>query len=118
MLKNEEIKRIFLENGFSVKEGESDLKPYVYQAARALLAGVEAELAALQQDVARYRWLRDTPDDASDFLNIRGDDFDHAIDAAMQAEPLAQQPSGNSEQLPDWPEDRGEHPQRGLGANP
>lgn len=34
---NKEIKRIFLENGFSIKEGQTDLKPYVYQAARALL---------------------------------------------------------------------------------
>jgi hypothetical protein len=81
---------------------ELELLGHLSKAAAELrrLAGVEAELAALQQDVTRYRWLRDTPEDASDFLNIRGNDFDHAIDAAMQAEPLAQQPSGNSEQLP------------------
>lgn len=33
---NEQIKAIFLANGFSIKEGNG-LRPYVYQAARALL---------------------------------------------------------------------------------
>lgn len=31
------IRRVFLEHGFTIKEGQSDLKPYVYAAARALL---------------------------------------------------------------------------------
>lgn len=31
------IKEVFLENGFTIKEGETDLKPYVYSAAYALL---------------------------------------------------------------------------------
>lgn len=34
---NDEIKRIFLANGFTIKEGETDLKPYVYDAAKTLL---------------------------------------------------------------------------------
>lgn len=33
-----QIKAVFLANGFTIKEGLTDLKPYVYQAARALLA--------------------------------------------------------------------------------
>ena len=37
-LTDEQIKAVFLANGFTIKEGLSDLKPYVYQAARALLA--------------------------------------------------------------------------------
>lgn len=37
-----EIKDIFLSNGFTIKPGYDDLKPYVYEAARALLARVEA----------------------------------------------------------------------------
>ena len=31
------IREIFLANGFTIKEGQTDLKPYVYQAAHALL---------------------------------------------------------------------------------
>ena len=32
------IREVFLANGFTIKDGHSDLKPYVYAAARALLA--------------------------------------------------------------------------------
>lgn len=35
---NDEIKALMLANGFSIKEGLSDLKPYVYLAARAIEA--------------------------------------------------------------------------------
>jgi hypothetical protein len=38
VLSDEQIKAVFLANGFTIKEGLTDLKPYVYQAARALLA--------------------------------------------------------------------------------
>ena len=37
-MSDEQIKAVFLANGFTIKEGMTDLKPYVYQAARALLA--------------------------------------------------------------------------------
>jgi hypothetical protein len=37
-LTDEQIKRIMLDNGFTIKEGLTDLKPYVYAAARALIA--------------------------------------------------------------------------------
>ena len=40
---NDEIKSIFLAHGFTIKPGCDDLKPYVYEAARALLARVEAD---------------------------------------------------------------------------
>lgn len=48
---NEQIKKIFLLNGFKEKQqpnGEIDLNPYVYEAARALL---KAEIIAIQDDV-------------------------------------------------------------------
>lgn len=35
---DDQIRAVFLANGFTVKEGQTDLKPYVYAAARALLA--------------------------------------------------------------------------------
>ena len=31
------IRRVFLANGFTIKEGQDDLKSYVYTAARALV---------------------------------------------------------------------------------
>lgn len=40
-LNNDEIKALMLANGFSIKEGLSDLKPYVYLAARAIEAKVQ-----------------------------------------------------------------------------
>jgi len=37
-LSDDRIREIFMANGFTIKEGQSDLKPYVFAAARALLA--------------------------------------------------------------------------------
>lgn len=52
----ETIRAVFLRNGFTVKEGQTDLKPYVYAAAEELLS------------IARASWLRTqaagVPDDA------------------------------------------------------
>lgn len=53
---DDQIRAIFLENGFTIKEGMTDLKPYVYQAARALLAtGGQAQ--ALAEKAAKYDHL-------------------------------------------------------------
>ncbi len=38
---DEQIRAVFLENGFTVKEGQADLKPYVFAAARALLVAAQ-----------------------------------------------------------------------------
>lgn len=49
-----QIKAVFLANGFKIKEGMTDLKPYVYQAARALLAtGVQTKADARDAE----RWM-------------------------------------------------------------
>ena len=37
ILTKDEIRDIFLKNGFRIKEGEADLMPYVYLAAQALI---------------------------------------------------------------------------------
>ena len=37
-ISDEQIRAVFLANGFTIKDGLSDLKPYVYAAARALLS--------------------------------------------------------------------------------
>ena len=47
VVSDEQIKAVFLANGFTIKPGCDDLKPYVYKAARALLAA-SAEFAAQQ----------------------------------------------------------------------
>lgn len=38
ILSREEVRAIFVTHGFTIKEGQSDLKQYVYDAAYALLA--------------------------------------------------------------------------------
>ena len=45
-LTDAEIRSIFLANGFTVKEGQTDLKPYVFEAARAIEAKVLATMSA------------------------------------------------------------------------
>ena len=40
------IRRIFIAHGFTIKEGQTDLKPYVYQAAEALLRELLPAVAA------------------------------------------------------------------------
>lgn len=43
MISHDDIKREFLAAGFTIKPGHDDLKPYVYEAARRLLALAAAE---------------------------------------------------------------------------
>lgn len=46
-----DIRAVFLAHGFTVKEGQTDLKPYVYAAARALLSRYAAPQASEAQDL-------------------------------------------------------------------
>lgn len=59
-LTDADIREVFLAHGFTIKEGQTDLKPYVFAAARALLARAEAtpsqELDKV--DAERYRAIR------------------------------------------------------------
>lgn len=87
------IREVFLANGFTIKEGQSDLKPYVYAAARALLAKATAEQPADERkDAERYRWMRRTfiADDEAwldDVADARtGDELDVAVDRALAEE--------------------------------
>ena len=47
-MNRDKIREIFLKNGFTVKEGQTDLKEYVYQAAEELLAEAVAEATTRQ----------------------------------------------------------------------
>lgn len=42
-ISDEVIRDVFLRNGFTIKEGQADLKPYVYAAARELIAHLQGE---------------------------------------------------------------------------
>lgn len=54
----ERIKAIFMAHGFKIKEGQTDLKTYVYEAADALLRdfGLAASPAAPAPDTPESRW--------------------------------------------------------------
>ncbi|MGV2866361.1 hypothetical protein [Achromobacter sp. AGC39] len=41
---NDTIRAVFLAHGFTIKDGQTDLKPYVYEAAHALLSTLRAQL--------------------------------------------------------------------------
>lgn len=60
-MSDEQIKAVFLANGFTIKEGMTDLKPYVYQAARALLATVGAGGVEPLRKPVEDGWLQDGP---------------------------------------------------------
>lgn len=77
-------------HGFTVKEGQTDLKQYVYDAAYALLGTKPAPLSDDAKDVARYRWLRSYntakhPEVAEAFF-LGDQNMDAAIDAAIAAQ--------------------------------
>ncbi len=46
---HDQIRDIFLAHGFTIKEGQTDLKDYVYSAARALLAERDKQLSTFCQ---------------------------------------------------------------------
>lgn len=54
MLKNEEIASLMLSNGFTIKPGMSDLKDYVYTAARAIESAATAPLLARIAELERH----------------------------------------------------------------
>jgi len=43
MITKDEIRKIFLDNGFTIKDGNDDLNDYVYDAAKALIDKVDLE---------------------------------------------------------------------------
>lgn len=49
---DDEIREVFLANGFTIKPGNTDLKPYVFSAARALLALRPARVPLTEGQIA------------------------------------------------------------------
>jgi len=82
------IREIFMAHGFTVKEGQTDLKQYVYDAAGALLRAARAPADSAQEDAARYRFLRDGEwrgTDLEPFIRLQLNTlWDAKIDAARK----------------------------------
>lgn len=57
-LTDEQIRDVFMANGFTIKEGQTDLKPYVYAAARALLARCSPAAAPAPDGLTKSEVLR------------------------------------------------------------
>lgn len=60
---DDDIRTIFLAHGFTIKEGQTDLKPYVYSAARALLAAHAALASTPMSEEPVYAYRRKGLDD-------------------------------------------------------
>ena len=56
-LDRDRIREIFMAHGFTVKEGQTDLKQYVYDAADALLRAARDPADSVQKDAACWHWL-------------------------------------------------------------
>lgn len=99
VLDRDRIREIFMAHGFTVKEGQTDLKQYVYDAADALLRAARAPADSVLEDAARYRFLAEHCRSTSEHwggrwsIIINGpapkshdseDDFDEAVDAARK----------------------------------
>lgn len=51
------IREIFMAHGFTIKEGQTDLKQCVYDAAEALLRAARVPADSVQEDAALWHWL-------------------------------------------------------------
>lgn len=67
----ETIRAVFLRNGFTIKEGQADLKPYVYAAADELMSIARAALSApSHSEQVREGWQLVPP--SADRCNVGG----------------------------------------------
>lgn len=56
-LSDDVIRDVFMRNGFTIKDGQDDLKPYVYSAAQAVDLGQFRDAVAGAEDfIARHSW--------------------------------------------------------------
>lgn len=87
-LTDAQIRKIFLANGFTVKDGSGDLKPYVYKAARALLAEAK-ETSQTEHDMPPLpepeAWLDMTDPIQKGYSAKQMRERDHMWQARLQA---------------------------------
>lgn len=76
----DQMRKIFMEHGFTIKEGETDLKDYVYKAAEALAAeAINKMLQTLWADTLCARLPREQEVTVRDILWNRLQTVPHAI---------------------------------------
>ena len=98
-LDRDRIREIFMAYGFTVKEGQTDLKQYVYDAADALLRAARDPADSVQEDAARLDFIERHPEMSLRhrkgrwaFLGFTNYEYDlhqslrDAVDAAMLEE--------------------------------
>lgn len=56
MLKKNTIRKVFMRNGFTVKEGQTDLKDYVYSAANELMQLVTPLVSQDENNNVTFEW--------------------------------------------------------------
>lgn len=85
------IREAFLANGFTIKDGHSDLKPYVYAAARAILAlrpervpMTDEEATAMIRETVRGNTIR--RDGSTSLQIVRATEAHYGITAQAKKE--------------------------------
>ena len=92
---DDQIRAVFLANGFTVKEGQTDLKPYVFEAARALLALQQVRIDELKTICAEsYQVVGSLAETAGKFNTL-------AVEKALDN--LSQQYLVHTDVLPFYP---------------
>lgn len=71
-LDRDRIREIFMAHGFTVKEGQTDLKQYVYDAADALLRTARAQADSVLEDAGGANWqdISTAPKDGTRFVAV------------------------------------------------
>ena len=88
----ETIRAVFLRNGFTIKEGQADLKPYVYAAADELMSIARAALSAPShgEQVRDLRPLRRHADKIFNKVNAAAEQYEKGQSALGLMEDIAE----------------------------
>ena len=91
---NDTIRAVFLEHGFTIKHGQTDLKPYVYEAVHALLSKLRAEGVQAGDERAltanqRKEFIRRTSYISEADRDTRAGFVDEIARAALASAPVA-----------------------------
>ena len=60
MLKKDIVRKIFMRNGFTVKDGQTDLRSYVYEAANELIKAVVPLVSLDEKGNVTFEWWCDS----------------------------------------------------------
>ena len=98
------IREIFMAHGFTVKEGQTDLKQYVYDAADALLRAARAPADSVTAPAGGANWqdISTAPKDGTRFVAVGND---YGLDSEPQHTCIAQWFRGCWMEVSEWNED-------------